>query len=204
VTYYICCITFLGTTLACVFAPNISVLVAFRALQGLAGREQSSRLTVYKQQNVAAGQDGQCCLLSVVESYLHRRRERVSPLTLVTSPFHHFAKNLMAVWCTYPGLQHDALLQAAAVQVVGIIDFANPKRVHCLICCCCLFPLTVAAFSTTGQGVVADVFPPHLRGTAMGIFMVPLVRVSKRRLRALGTHVQPMRPWHQRMCVPQG
>eukprot|EP00775_Hariotina_reticulata_P008932 gene8932-9109_t len=69
VTYYICCITFLGTTLACVFAPNIAVLVAFRALQGLA----------------------------------------------------------------------------------------------------------VAAFNTTGQGVVADVFPPHLRGTAMGLFMIPLL-----------------------------
>jgi len=37
----------------------------------------------------------------------------------------------------------------------------------------------VAAFNTTGQGVVADVFPPQLRGTAMGLFMIPLVRVSQ-------------------------
>jgi multidrug resistance protein len=35
--------------------------------------------------------------------------------------------------------------------------------------------LAVASFSTTGQGVVADVFPPHMRGTAAGLFMIPLL-----------------------------
>ena len=33
-------VLFLGTSVACIFAPNIAVLVAFRALQGLAGRLQ--------------------------------------------------------------------------------------------------------------------------------------------------------------------
>eukprot|EP00878_Enallax_costatus_P011335 GHUV01011836.1.p1 GENE.GHUV01011836.1~~GHUV01011836.1.p1 ORF type:complete len:533 (+),score=142.22 GHUV01011836.1:700-2298(+) len=69
IAYACSTVLFLGTSLACIFAPNIAVLVAFRALQGLA----------------------------------------------------------------------------------------------------------VASYNTTGQGVIADVFPPHMRGTASGLFMIPLL-----------------------------
>jgi hypothetical protein len=43
-SYLICSVTFLGTTLGCAFAPTIAVLVTFRALQGLAGRSVSQLL----------------------------------------------------------------------------------------------------------------------------------------------------------------
>lgn len=36
--YIVGMVLFLGTTLGCLFAPTIGVLVAFRGLQGLAGR----------------------------------------------------------------------------------------------------------------------------------------------------------------------
>uniref|UniRef100_A0A383VVY5 Major facilitator superfamily (MFS) profile domain-containing protein n=1 Tax=Tetradesmus obliquus TaxID=3088 RepID=A0A383VVY5_TETOB len=36
ITYGLSSVTFLGTTLGCAFSPNISVLVAMRALQGFA------------------------------------------------------------------------------------------------------------------------------------------------------------------------
>jgi MFS family permease len=35
--YIVGMVLFLGTTLGCLFAPTIGVLVAFRGLQGLAG-----------------------------------------------------------------------------------------------------------------------------------------------------------------------
>eukprot|EP00879_Flechtneria_rotunda_P011779 GHRR01012306.1.p1 GENE.GHRR01012306.1~~GHRR01012306.1.p1 ORF type:complete len:533 (+),score=148.56 GHRR01012306.1:152-1750(+) len=35
--------------------------------------------------------------------------------------------------------------------------------------------LGVAAYTTTGQGVIADVFAPEVRGTASGLFMIPLL-----------------------------
>uniref|UniRef100_A0A383WNZ1 Major facilitator superfamily (MFS) profile domain-containing protein n=1 Tax=Tetradesmus obliquus TaxID=3088 RepID=A0A383WNZ1_TETOB len=35
--------------------------------------------------------------------------------------------------------------------------------------------LAVAAYQTTGQGVVADTFEPAIRGTAAGLFMIPLL-----------------------------
>lgn len=37
IAYFTSSVLFLGTSLACIFAPTIGVLVAFRALQGLAG-----------------------------------------------------------------------------------------------------------------------------------------------------------------------
>jgi MFS family permease len=33
----------------------------------------------------------------------------------------------------------------------------------------------VAAFLTTGNGVIADIFPPEQRGTASGMFMISLL-----------------------------
>lgn len=36
VTYNICTVVYIGTTLGCVFSPNIGVLIAMRALQGFA------------------------------------------------------------------------------------------------------------------------------------------------------------------------
>lgn len=35
--------------------------------------------------------------------------------------------------------------------------------------------LAVAAFLVTGQGVLADIFPPHVRGTAHGMLNIPLL-----------------------------
>ena len=39
----------------------------------------------------------------------------------------------------------------------------------------CMPPSTVATFLAVGGAVVADVFPPEQRGTASGLFMIPLL-----------------------------
>lgn len=43
-TYNICTLVYIGTTLGCVFSPNIGVLIALRALQGFARECLSSYL----------------------------------------------------------------------------------------------------------------------------------------------------------------
>jgi MFS family permease len=38
IVYLLSAVAFLGATFGCIFAPNVSVLVAFRALQGAGGK----------------------------------------------------------------------------------------------------------------------------------------------------------------------
>ncbi len=45
----------------------------------------------------------------------------------------------------------------------------NPEPCPALLC------RAVAAYINTGQAVVADIFPPELRGGASGFFMIPLL-----------------------------
>jgi MFS family permease len=47
----------------------------------------------------------------------------------------------------------------------------------CAAWCCLVLPAE-CAFLTTGQAVVADVFPPAFRGMALGIFMMSVVSNS--------------------------
>jgi MFS family permease len=41
ITYGVSSVLFLGTSVGCIFAPTIGVLLAFRALQGFAGGRSS-------------------------------------------------------------------------------------------------------------------------------------------------------------------
>ena len=38
ITYFVSGALFIATSIVCIFAPNIGILVAFRALQGAAGK----------------------------------------------------------------------------------------------------------------------------------------------------------------------
>jgi hypothetical protein len=40
--YVLSAVAFLGATFGCIFAPNVSVLVAFRALQGAGGKHHAA------------------------------------------------------------------------------------------------------------------------------------------------------------------
>lgn len=97
------------------------------------------------------------------------------------------------------------------VQVPAAIPHATCDM--CTICCV----LAVAAFLTTGNGVIADIFPPEQRGTASGLFMIslligpllgPLLGGAHLRVQQLscqcgkcgtdsaGSHQSPLLAWH--------
>jgi MFS family permease len=47
IVYLVSTVAFLGATFGCIFAPNVSTLVAFRALQGAGGEAVMLLVTLY-------------------------------------------------------------------------------------------------------------------------------------------------------------